>query len=61
MAFSEGLIGMRRGRTIRLLHETVRFALGLIALASLTGLCFWPDFVFHSVSHAFLSASGGSR
>jgi PAS domain S-box-containing protein len=52
MAFSEGL--MRRSRTIRLLHETVRFAFGLIALASLTGLCFWLDFRLVSTAFTYL-------
>ena len=52
IASSEGL--MRRSRTIRLLHETVRFAVGLIALASLTALCFWLDFRLVSAAFTYL-------
>jgi PAS domain S-box-containing protein len=46
-------------------HETVRFLLGLIALASLTALCFWLDFRVVSTAFTFLilivllSLSGG--
>ena len=35
---------LMRGPSTKSLHETVRFLLGLIALASLTALCLWLDF-----------------
>src|SRR5262245_56418786 len=44
---------MMRSPITRLLHETVHFLLGLIALALLTALCFWLD--FRLVSTAFTS------
>ena len=44
-------MGMTRGPTTRLLHETVQLLLGLIAVALLTALCFWLD--FRAVSAAF--------
>ena len=51
---SERLIGMTRGPITRLLHETVHFLLGLIALAALTALCFWLDFQLVSTAFIYL-------
>jgi PAS domain S-box-containing protein len=51
--------------TRRQTHELVRFLLGLIALALLTGLCFWLDFRLVATAFAYLilivllSLSGG--
>src|SRR5215472_9738410 len=43
-------MGMTRGAT----REAVRFLLGLVALASLTALCFWLDFRVVSAAFAYL-------
>ena len=51
---SERLIGMTRSPITRLLHETVLFLLGLIALALLTALCFWLDFRLVSTAFTYL-------
>jgi PAS domain S-box-containing protein len=50
MASSEWLMGMTRGAT----HEAVRFLLGLVALASVTALCFWLDFRVVSTAFVYL-------
>jgi PAS domain S-box-containing protein len=50
MASSERLIGMTR----RPVQETVLLLLGLIALASLTALCFWLDFRVVSTAFTYL-------
>jgi PAS domain S-box-containing protein len=48
------------------IHEAVRFLVGLVALASLTGLCFWLDFRVVSAAFTYLiavvllSLAGGS-
>src|SRR5262245_3535003 len=43
-------MGMTRGAT----REAVRFLLGLVALASVTALCFWLDFRVVSTAFAYL-------
>src|SRR5215471_164265 len=43
-------MGNTRGAT----REAVRFLLGLVALASLTALCFWLDFRVVSTAFAYL-------
>jgi len=45
---------MTRSPITRLLHETVHFLLGLIALAALTALCFWLDFGLVSTAFTYL-------
>jgi C4-dicarboxylate-specific signal transduction histidine kinase len=47
-------MGMPRSPTTTLLRDTVRFLLGIVALAALTGLCFWLDLRLVSASFAFL-------
>jgi signal transduction histidine kinase len=51
---SEWLMGMPRSPTTRLLRDTLRFLLGIVALAALTALCFWSDLRLVSASFAFL-------
>jgi PAS domain S-box-containing protein len=45
---------MTRSPTSRLWHETVHFLLGLVALAALTGLCFWLGFRLVSAAFTYL-------
>jgi hypothetical protein len=47
-------MAMTRSPITRLLHETVRLLLGLVALAALTGLCFWLDFGLVSTAFTYL-------
>jgi PAS domain S-box-containing protein len=46
--------GMTRSPTTRLLHETVHFLLGLIALTVLTASCFWLDVGLVSTAFTYL-------
>ena len=46
--------GMTRSPTTRLLHETVHFLLGLIALTVLTASCFWRDVGLVSTAFTYL-------
>src|SRR5262245_614803 len=45
---------MTRSPITRLMHETVHFLLGLIALAALTALCFWLNFGLVSTAFTYL-------
>src|SRR5262249_50952445 len=54
LAPGRGLMAMTRSPITRLLFETVRFLLGLVALAALTALCFWLDFGLVSTAFTYL-------
>jgi PAS domain S-box-containing protein len=47
-------MAMTRNPTTTLMHETVRFLLGLGAVAALTGLCFWLDLGIVSTAFTYL-------